>query len=68
MKVEDLRYKGTKDSIMTHIFMGFHKELPDLSKIQDKEFSEFRFISEDKIDLMQDCHKPIFTNFFNLIK
>lgn len=65
MKIEDRRYIGTKDSIMTHIFQGIHNDLPDLSKIQDKEFSEFRFVGEDEINLIQDYHKPIALHFFN---
>ncbi len=66
IKIEDARYNKTKDSIMTHIFTGKHNELPDESKIQDKEFSEFRFIGKDELHLIQDCHKPIAYNFFNL--
>jgi len=68
IKVDDERYKKTKDCIMTHIFTGIHNELPDESKIQDKEFSEFRFITENEIDLLQDCHKPIAINFFKTNK
>lgn len=68
MKIEDERYKGTKDSIMTHIFMGIHNELPDKSRIKDKEFAEFRFIGENELDHLHDFHKPIALKFFNLFK
>ena len=65
IKVNDNRYTGTKDSIMTHVFEGCYDTLPDKTKIQDKEFTEFRFIGNNEIDLIQDCHKPIVINFFN---
>lgn len=64
-KVDDSRYKGTKDSIMTHVFYTSYIGLPDMSKIDDKEFSEFRFIGEEDINLVQECHKHIVLNFFN---
>lgn len=68
MKIKDSRYTKTKDCIMTHIFHGIHSELPDESKIEDKEFSEFKFVGEEELDLIQDCHKPIAINFFNSTK
>ena len=67
-KVDDDRYKNTKDSIMTHVFESCYDELPTMSEIQDKEFSQFRFIGKRDINLVQDSHKSIVTDFFNSIK
>jgi bifunctional NMN adenylyltransferase/nudix hydrolase len=64
IKIDDERYKGCKDSIMTHVFTTIHNHLPDLSKIKDKEFKDFRFIGIDEIDLLHDFHKPIAELFF----
>ncbi len=68
-KVEDSRYKSTKDSIMTHFFSLWmmYPQLPNLSKIQDKEFKEFAWIpaTEKSLELIADCHKPLFLKFIN---
>lgn len=68
-KVEDARYKGTKDSIMTHFFIGeaLVKRLPDPAKISDKEFKEFAWIpaSEKSLELISEAHKPLFLKFIN---
>jgi bifunctional NMN adenylyltransferase/nudix hydrolase len=68
-KVEDVRYKETKDSIMTHFFSGHHyfDNLPDPAKITDKEFKEFAWIdaAEKSLDLISDAHKPLFLKFIN---
>lgn len=68
-KVKDPRYKNTKDSIMTNVFYTENEnaDLPDPAKIQDKEFTEFKWIKahERSLDLIADCHKPIFTKFIN---
>jgi len=65
MKVSDPRYTNTKDSIMTHLFIGRYNKLPNQEEIVDKEFTEFRFIGKNEINLVQDCHKPIVADFFN---
>lgn len=68
-KVQDRRYNGTKDSIMTHFFGAWmlRPELPDFSKISDKEFKEFAWIpaNEKSLDLIADCHKSLFLKFIN---
>lgn len=66
-KVEDERYRGTKDSIMTHFFSAICNHLPDPSKIQDKEFKEFAWIpaAEASLDLISDAHRPLFLKFIN---
>lgn len=63
-KVDDKRYIGTKDSIMTNVFTSFYNKLPDLNNIKDKEFSEFRFITKEDLPLVQECHRPIIQGFF----
>jgi bifunctional NMN adenylyltransferase/nudix hydrolase len=68
-KVNDARYKGTKDCIMTHFFAGSNHSItfPDSSKISDKEFKEFTWIpaTEKSLDLISDTHKPLFLKFIN---
>lgn len=67
-KVEDARYKNTKDSIMTHLFSTCKFDmLPDQSKISDEEFKEFAWIpaSESSLDLISEAHRPLFLKFIN---
>lgn len=72
MKVPDLRYKGTKDGIMTTLFEcsipSDDEELPDLpdmSKIPDKEFQEFKWIPciKDSIKLISPVHISLFKKY-----
>jgi len=69
LKIDDYRYKNTKDSIMTHIFKDTvylnPLDLIEFDKIKDKEFKEFRLIEFCEIDRVADCHKPIFKLFNN---
>ena len=66
-KVDDIRYKKTKDSIMTHVFSAFSEtgSLPDPKLIQDKEFKEFVWVSADptSLALVAEVHKPLFKLF-----
>ena len=60
MKIDDPRYRGTKDSIMTHLYEGDVEELLNLEDAQDQEFTEFRFMEQGNIDLVSETHKPLF--------
>ena len=68
-KIDDPRYLGSKDCIMTHFFSAesVNSELPDESKIQDKEFKEFKWMPANKSSLVEisDTHKSLFTKFIN---
>jgi len=68
-KVEDTRYKNSKDSILTHFFTAntIKEYYPQLSEIQDKEFTEFKWIpaNEESLDEIADAHKPLFIKFIN---
>jgi bifunctional NMN adenylyltransferase/nudix hydrolase len=67
IKIADPRYSKTKDSIMTHIFLGRWDKLPNSDEIQDLEFKDFKFVSKDLIEgCLQECHKPIFHLVDNL--
>jgi len=68
-KVNDSRYLATKDCIMTHLFSGRSEDgkLPDQSKIQDKEFTEFKWMpaNESSLEEIAEAHKPLFLTFIN---
>lgn len=60
-KIDDPRYRGTKDSIMTHCFLV---ETPkDLeNKIKDKEFSSFSWFTLKELEFnLHEHHKPLLT-------
>jgi bifunctional NMN adenylyltransferase/nudix hydrolase len=59
IKIDDVRYKGTKDSIMTHCFLV--RNARDLeNEIQDKEFKHFVWATREELnDLLHDFHKPL---------
>lgn len=64
MKVEDARYRGTKDSIMTNLWSvkSINNELPDQSKISDKEFKEFSWLPlcAESLRFINTSHVPLF--------
>lgn len=68
VKVHDARYKNTKDCIMTHIFICESETelLPDIDKILDLEFSEFKWIpcTQNNLDLVSSSHQPLFELFY----
>jgi len=69
-KIEDERYKGTKDSIMTHFFSALNRngsKLPDESKISDKEFKEFIWMpaTEKSLEQILHPHQSLFLKFIN---
>lgn len=59
MKIDDERYRQTKDCIMTHCFLvrnarNFGNE------IQDKEFKDFVWATREQLEeLLHDFHKPL---------
>lgn len=62
-KVNDKRYKGTKDSIMTNLFTySGYCHLPKEEDIKDKEFKEFQWIplEEKSLEKVSETHKPLF--------
>ena len=61
IKIDDVRYKGTKDSIMTHCFLV--RNARDLeNEIQDKEFEYFVWATKEELEeLLHDFHKPLLT-------
>jgi ADP-ribose pyrophosphatase YjhB (NUDIX family) len=61
IKIDDPRYRGTKDSIMTHCFLV--KNPKDLeNKIKDKEFSSFAWFTLDELEFnLHEHHKPLLT-------
>lgn len=66
-RVEELRYKNTKDGIMTMFFEVFIREtsLPDMAKIPDKEFKEFKWVRahEASLPLIADTHVALFREY-----
>lgn len=66
-KIEDYRYRGTKDGIMTSVFLchglgGDPKAGDDLNEI-----NWFKLNKATKA-IIQDCHKPIYDKILNLVK
>lgn len=62
IKIDDPRYKGTKDSIMTHCFITEASEDVNYQKIKDKEFKNFHWATKEELeDLLHDFHKPLLT-------
>ncbi len=63
-RVEDERYKGTKDSIMTHLWAAYTnvEALPDLDKVSDKEFKEFVWmpLSAESLRRVYKAHRGLF--------
>ena len=61
IKIDVVRYKGTKDSIMTHCFLV--RNARDLeNEIQDKEFKYFVWATKEELEeLLHDFHKPLLT-------
>jgi len=61
MKIDDPRYRGTNDSIMTHCFLV--NEPKDLeNEIKDREFSEFKLASIEELkECLHEYHKPLLT-------
>lgn len=60
IKINDYRYKKSKDSIMTHIFIGKYNQLPKKINIIDFEFKEFKFFNLEDLKVnLQDYHNPI---------
>ena len=60
IKINDYRYRKSKDSIMTHIFIGKYNQLPKKIDITDFEFKEFKFFNLENLKInLQDYHKPI---------
>jgi bifunctional NMN adenylyltransferase/nudix hydrolase len=65
IKIDDERYKGTKDSIMTHCFITEVFEEVNYDKIQDKEFKDFVWATREGLEeLLHDFHKPLLTFIF----
>ncbi len=60
-KIDDPRYRGTKDSIMTHCFLVENpKDLEN--EIQDKEFSSFAWFLFEELEFnLHEHHKPLLT-------
>lgn len=66
IKINDYRYRKTKDSIMTHIFVGYHDKLPNNIDIKDFEFKEFKFFNKEEMENnLQDYHKEILKLFLD---
>lgn len=64
LRIEDERYKGTKDSIMTNCFLAKILNLQDVNykEIRDKEFKNFYWATKEELnDLLHDFHKPLLT-------
>jgi bifunctional NMN adenylyltransferase/nudix hydrolase len=61
IKIDDVRYKETKDSIMTHCFLV--RNARDLeNEIQDKEFKDFVWATREELEeLLHNFHKPLLT-------
>lgn len=64
-KVDDGRYRNTKDCIMTHLFIGLCNEMPKQHKITDKEFTEFRYLCREDTNLVDPAHKYMFELLIN---
>jgi len=61
IKIDDVRYKGTKDSIMTHCFL-VRNARDSKNEIQDKEFKDFVWATKEELEeLLHDFHKPLLT-------
>jgi bifunctional NMN adenylyltransferase/nudix hydrolase len=62
IRIEDERYKGTKDCIMTHLISFETSEEVNYDKIQDKEFKDFVWATKEELEeLLHDFHKPLLT-------
>jgi bifunctional NMN adenylyltransferase/nudix hydrolase len=62
IKIDDERYRGTKDSIMTNFFITEAFEEVNYDKIKDKEFKDFVWATKEELnDLLHDFHKPLLT-------
>jgi len=62
LKIEDERYKGTKDCIMTHLIHFETDEEVNYKKIKDKEFKDFVWATKEELEeLLHDFHKPLLT-------
>jgi bifunctional NMN adenylyltransferase/nudix hydrolase len=61
IKIDDIRYKGTKDCIITHCFLV--RNARDFgNEIQDKEFKDFVWATKEELEeLLHDFHKPLLT-------
>lgn len=62
IKIEDERYKGTKDCIITHCFLvrNVRNDLGDT--IKDKEFKDFVWATREELEeLLHNFHKPLLT-------
>jgi bifunctional NMN adenylyltransferase/nudix hydrolase len=61
-KIDDERYKGTKDSIMTNCFLVINARNGLGDTIKDKEFKNFYWAAKEELnDLLHDFHKPLLT-------
>ena len=60
IKINDSRYKNTKDCIMTHLFVGKYNDLPKEWNILDREFSEFKYLCRQDINFVSPAHKYMF--------
>lgn len=67
MKVEDERYAGTKDSIMTNLFttVSTSDTLPQDEAIVDKEFKDFIWMpmTQESVFRITPAHKKLFLEF-----
>ena len=45
---------------MTHLFTGKYNDLPKKENIIDKEFSEFKYLDQQDINLVNPAHKYMF--------
>jgi bifunctional NMN adenylyltransferase/nudix hydrolase len=73
MKIDDPRYKNTKDGIMTHLFCGgvhYRYPTPDLEKVADKEFDKLDWIelTPSAVSLVASHHQELFLKLINLKK
>lgn len=67
IKIDDERYKGTKDCIMTHCFLVRNARNGLGDTIKDKEFKHFVWATKEELEgLLHDFHKPLLTfiNFY----
>ncbi len=62
IKIDDERYKGTKDCIMTHCFLVRNAKNGLGDTIKDKEFKHFVWANKEELKkLLYDFHKPLLT-------
>lgn len=62
IKIDDERYKGTKDCIMTHCFLVRNAKNGLGDTIKDKEFKHFVWATKEELEeLLHDFHKPLLT-------